>query len=121
MRDIDIIRASLLTLHKAVIDEERRAFERANGRLTAVEFLDIVTNGEALAWLRPLTQIVLELEEQEVAEDAGKSWVSRTRHLLRPDAEGTDFQRRYDDLLQRSPEVLVAHGVVAHALRTAGR
>jgi hypothetical protein len=118
MKKIDAVRGYLLTLHKAVIDEERRTYERTNGRVTAGEFLDVLANGDAATWLRPFTQAVVELDEQEAAEDAGKSWLSRTQRLLRPDAEGTDFQRHYDRLVQESPDVLVAHGAAMRALRT---
>jgi hypothetical protein len=116
MKNIDAARGYLLALHKAVIDEERRTYERTNGRVTAGEFLDVLANGDAASWLRP--QAVVELDEQEPAEDDRKSWLSRTRLLLRPDAEGTDFQRHYDQLVQGSPDVLLAHGAAMRALRT---
>jgi len=37
--------------------------------------------------------------------------------LLRPAAEGEGFQRKYDAALQRSPEVVVAHGKAVLALQ----
>jgi hypothetical protein len=52
--------------------------------------------------------------EEAVAE---KALVAEARRLLRPDVSGTPFQQRYAALLQESPEVAYAHGVVAQALR----
>jgi hypothetical protein len=38
------------------------------------------------------------------------------RKLLRPAAEGEGFQRKYAEAMQRSPEVVVAHGRAIRAL-----
>lgn len=116
MKTIDIIRDRLLELHKAVVDEERRAYERAEGKTTAGEFLEVLVSDERCAWLRPFTSLVVALDDEETGADGHAAWLSRARALLRPDAEGDAFQRRYDELVQSSPDILVAHGAAMRAL-----
>jgi hypothetical protein len=91
-----------------VLAAEREDYERARGRVTDAQFLDALIKDPAFAWLGEFTALVArlgELQEREIAR------------LLRPDAAGSQFQRRYADMLQRRPEVLVAHGVVMRALK----
>jgi hypothetical protein len=116
MKAIDTIRDRLLELHKAVIDEERRAYEQREGVTTAGKFLEVLVSDERCAWLRPFTTLVVELDDEETAADGHVAWVTRARTLLRPDAEGDEFQRRYDALVQSSPHILVAHGAAMRAL-----
>jgi hypothetical protein len=42
--------------------------------------------------------------------------VAELRDLVRPDENGSDFQRRYAALLQQHPELVVAHGALVRAL-----
>lgn len=113
----DALRHALLALHKAMVDEERSAYERVHGRVQASEFLNLLVTGESFAWLRPLTALIVQLDElmdaREGAQpgDAGAFRAQLTR-LLQADPEGDDFQRHYAALLQSSPSVALAHGAL---------
>jgi hypothetical protein len=115
------VRLRLLDLHRALLEAERREHERAHGRLSDGEFLDALINDPAFAWLNPLTTLIVRLEElleDETAQGATLAdCVARIRSLLKPDAGGADFQRRYAEVLQRSPDVVVAHGNAMRALK----
>ena len=95
MRPLLNARDPLLNLHKTLVDAERREYERTHGRLTDVQFLDALVKDPDLAWLKPLTVLLASLDG-----------------LL----EDKEFHRRYAEVLQRSPEVVVAHGRTVRAL-----
>jgi hypothetical protein len=111
----DLLRQRLLDLHKALIDAERREHEKTLGRLSGGEFLEALIKDPVFAWLAPLTGAIARLDE---LTDEGEAQVDARAigELLSPGRTG-DFQRRYADFLQRSPEVLVAHGAVLRALK----
>jgi len=112
------IRGPLLDLHKALVDAERESYERSRGRLSDGEFLKALIDDPAFAWLGALTALIVRLEEVEEPV-LPKAYVAEIRRLLKPDAAGSPFQRKYADLLQRRPEALVAHGGVMRALQAA--
>jgi hypothetical protein len=116
------IRHKLLDLHKSIIDVTRIAHERIHGRVSAGEFLGVLVEGAEYAWLRPLTALIVQLDELDEAQDPvaaqdADAWRSELASLLHADAGGSDFQRRYAELLQASPEVGLAHAAVLRALR----
>jgi hypothetical protein len=114
------MRRELLDLHLALVDSERREYERARGRLTDRAFLEALIGAPELAWLSPLTSLIVRLEEALEAqggEAAVQDCIAEIRKLLRPDAEGQGFQRNYGQAMQRSPEVVVAHGRAIGALQ----
>jgi hypothetical protein len=111
------MRRELLDLHRALVDSERREYERVRGRMTDRAFLEALIGAPELAWLNPFTSLIVRLEEvveENAAEDARGAavgdCVAEIRKLLRPNAGGFGFQRKYAEAMQRSPEVVVAHG-----------
>lgn len=110
------IRGPLLELHKTLVDLEREDYERTRGRLSDGEFLKALIDDPAFAWLGALTQLIVRLEEVEAAT-LPPEYVAEIRRLLKPDAAGSPFQRKYGDVLQRRPEALVAHGALMRALQ----
>jgi hypothetical protein len=102
----------LLELHKALVDAEREGYERARGRMTDGEFLKALIDDPAFAWLAPLTALIAKIE----SDDVPREYRAEAKRLLKPDELGLAFQRRYHEILQRSPDALVAHGAVMRAL-----
>jgi hypothetical protein len=116
------LRPPLLDLHRALIDSERREYERARGRLPDGEFLTALLQDPELAWLRPLTGLVGRLDallDEEGPETAGElgAWMAQVRALLKPDPAAGQFQRKYAEALQRSPGAVVDHGWTMRALK----
>ena len=64
---------SLLRLHKALLDSERVSYERVHGRIeTNGAFFQLVLGDAWFAWLRPLSQLMVkidELSEEEKIQD----------------------------------------------------
>lgn len=119
MTPLETARFALLDLHRAILDDEREEYERRNGRVTPAKFLEALTTQAEFRWLKPMTALILHLDD---LLDAGPTEADRVdamkriKDLLRPDENGSEFQRRYADALQHSPEILVAHGAVMRAL-----
>ena len=66
------------------------------------------------AWLRPVSELVVQLDELLVSDEPGAevdadTIMAHVRTLLRPDENGGEFQRNYHRALQDSPEVVLAH------------
>ena len=116
------LRPALLDLHRAILQAERVTLEQLHGRLSGSEFLQIAAGDPKLAWLVPLSELVVALDEAEAgAEDAEDRdvVVGRARALLAPPDPATPFGRRYLSLLQRSPDVVLGHRAAVEALGSA--
>jgi len=119
------VRARLLELHRRLLESERVGLERFQGRMSNAELLQIAADSPRLAWLAPLSELIVELDEAlaDEPENDGRldELLSRTRSLLAPPDPETPFGRRYLGLIQLSPDVAVAHGALARALAAGGR
>lgn len=116
------VRRALLGLHKALLDEERERFERVRGRIeSSGELLQLVLHNEWFAYLRPLSALVVQIDEPLDAEEATEAeagaLIAQARVMLRPD-EGEDagLGEKYRAALQRTPDVVLAHAGVFNLL-----
>jgi hypothetical protein len=117
---IKAARHELLALHKALIDAARVEIERVDGRLDANQMLDHLLNDDRLAWIRPLSELIVafdELLESETPLDAAP-YVARAVILLTYDstADAGPFATEYARLLHEVPEVTMAHAATMRAL-----
>ncbi|MDR4466085.1 MAG: hypothetical protein MRJ66_17665 [Nitrospira sp.] len=114
----DGLSRALLRLHKALLDDERVAYERVHGRIPSNgAFLQLALNDAWFAWLRPLSQLMAkldELSEEDEPSTRGKcaEVLASVRALLTPTEVGEGFGWQYHDALQRSPDVVLAHAAV---------
>jgi hypothetical protein len=108
---MDNTRTALLSLHRALVDFERRTYEKTNGRTSSGEFLQALVRDPSLAWLAPLTSQIARLDELADAKETTaqrRTWRARTRSLLR----GGEYVRR----IQSSPDVAFAHAAALSTL-----
>jgi hypothetical protein len=119
------IRNSLLALHKILLELERVRYERANGRVNDMfQLLNLTINDPAFAWLRPLSALIVQIDEKLDDKDepmtSGEAAAVRKeiRELLTPSQVGSDFQRNYHWALQESPDVVISHRSVLQLLTT---
>ncbi|HTJ45047.1 MAG TPA: hypothetical protein VL463_23225 [Kofleriaceae bacterium] len=114
------VRHQLLHLHKELLDLERVERERTHGRIAPADFLRLLIEDSSLAWLRPMTELIVRidewLDEDERDPDVATTWLREVSHLLTPDPAQHDFHHRYAQLLQASPELVIAQGAVMRAL-----
>ena len=126
MERLAAIRPALLELHRELLAAERADMERFQGRLTGAEFLQIATDSLRLAWLAPLLELIVEIDEALEAHDRDPAeapppdevgaLVDRVRALVAPPSDETPFGRRYTTMLQLNPSVVMAHSGLVQQL-----
>lgn len=120
-QQLDEVRRGLLRVHKALLDDARIRYEREQGRIEGSgALLRLVLNDPWFAWLHPLSGLVVQIDELLASDDPttadGEALLNQARALLRPDATGEGFQRRYHRAIQDVPDVLIAHVAVGKFL-----
>ena len=64
------VRTVLLRLHKTLLDFERQAYERAHGTIgNSYQFLQLVMSDPWFAWLRQLSELIVEMDELLAAKE----------------------------------------------------
>jgi hypothetical protein len=135
------MRRQLLALHRALLDAQRADFERVHGRVSSGAFLELVVGAPEFQWLRPMTALIVSLDEaidapararrgkatatsaaaeaSEEGRDQAEveaAYVADVRALVSADLDGSEAERRYAEALQNAPEVVLAHGALMRAL-----
>jgi hypothetical protein len=113
-QQLEDVRRAMLRVHKALLDDARIRYEREQGRIEGSgALLRLVLNDPWFDWLHPLSGLVVQIDELLAADEPkandGDALLSQARMLLRPDATGDGFQRRYHRAIQDAPDVLIAH------------
>jgi len=110
---VDTARDALLNLHKSLLDHVRIEYEREHGRVeTAGALLQLVVGNPAFEWLRPLSQLIVAIDELE--PEAGLKVV---RAMVQKLVEKDDkFSAPYQQRLQDSPNLIVMQGRLNKAL-----
>jgi len=116
------VRTALLRLHKTLLDFERAAYERAHDKIAnSYAFLQLVMSDPWFAWLRQLSELIVEMDELLAAKETPRdatavALIQQATILLTPSETGSEFQRKYFAAMQQSPEVLLAHSEFAGLL-----
>lgn len=112
------LHGALIKLHKALLDSERQLYERDIGQIQSPNhFFQLLTSDPFFAWLRPISQLIVAIDETIDAEKLTHADVdaimARSVFLLLPATERGEFGERYVAALQRDPRVVLAHAQVA--------
>ncbi len=116
------LREALLHLHKTLVDSERVSYEQTMGSIQSPShFLQLLTSDPWFAWLQPLSQLIVAMDEALEAEEPMTpamvdALVKQTRRLLVASETGEGFSKHFDDALQRDPDVVLAQAAVAKLL-----
>ena len=116
------VRRALLRLHKVLLEAERASYERGRGSVGGSgEFLQLVINDPWFAWLRPVSELIVRIDElqepaQEATEEEAQAVLGQAAALVRPADDGGEFGRRYREALQQSPDAVLAHGELSKLL-----
>lgn len=115
------VRKPLLTLHKAILDHERAAYEKEFGPATPAAFLQVLINGSGFRWITPLSTVIANVDEtldDKEATDADRVVAAEAvTALFSAETPDNTFLPRYLPLLQAIPTILHEHGRVAQLLR----
>ena len=119
--DLRALSDRLLALHGALLELERGAYEHTHGPTKPAQLLRLLLNDPHFAWLRPLSAIIAQIDEaldprQPASDDDVAALFRAAQQLLRSGDDGV-FQTKYRDVLQQSPEVVMAHAEVVKLLR----
>jgi hypothetical protein len=115
---LEILRVSLLNLHKALVDSERVEYEKTIGKIQSPNhFLQLLTNDPWFAWLSKLSQLIVSMDEaldekEPLTSAAVEALITQSQRLLVPTESGDGFSKHYYEALQRDPDVVLAHGQV---------
>lgn len=113
------LRHSLLDLHKTLIESERAVYEANVGSIESPHhFFQLLTNDAWFAWLRPVSQLIVAIDEaldaqEPLTSDHIDALINESVFLLIPAKSGGEFGERYMAALQRDPQVVLAHAQVA--------
>jgi hypothetical protein len=116
------LRSSLLALHRSLLDLERRDYEKAHGRQSHGDFLQVVAFDPAMRWLEPLSRLIVMLDtllDDEVGLAAGHhAVVARAQELLTIEREQpSEFMVHYMRHFDTSPDLVAAHATVQRQMR----
>lgn len=120
------VRTALLGLHKTLLNFEREVYERVEGKISnSYQFLQLVMSDPWFAWLRQLSELIVEMDEllaarEPASESTALALMEQSRILLTPAESGSEFQRKYFLAMQQSAEVVVAHAEFARVLGPGG-
>lgn len=108
------VRNALLHLHKLLLDDERRAYERANGRVSPNELLQLLMSDSPFAWLRTVSGLVVRIDEMMspkagAGESEGRRLLQYVQETMMPSETALGFGAKYHDAIQREPDILLAH------------
>jgi hypothetical protein len=124
--ELQALHLPLLALHKAVLGTERRTLEKVHGELSGAQFLQIVSDPLRYGWLQPFSALILAIDDTLEVKDGDEDddeiatpeeMLDRVRDLLLPPKADTPFGRRYVSLMQREPDLVLAHASVVRLLR----
>src|SRR5882762_5033050 len=107
---LEEVRQALLTLHKAIVDSERITYEQTVGAIQSPNhFLQLLTKDPWFAWLQPLSQLIVSIDEMLEAKEPltpalVEAEVKEASRLLAPSEISEGFSRHYFDALQRDPD-----------------
>jgi hypothetical protein len=103
----------LLELHRALLELTKRSYEQEHGAVGgAGELLQLVIGHETFAWLRPLSRLMVDLDDRDALAAAGGA-----RPLAQQVwAPGTVFQQVFADVAREAPHVVPLHEAVQRAI-----
>src|SRR5262245_38608761 len=119
---LEEVRLASVALHKALVDAERASYEKTVGTIQSPNhFIQLLRTDPWFAWLQPLSQLIVSLDELEEAETPltaamVEAALKEARRLLTPTESGEGFGRHYFDALQADPDVVIAHADVMKLL-----
>ena len=118
---LSALRAALLALHKALVESERVEYERTIGKIQSPNhFLHLLTTDPWFAWLSPLSQLIVSIDEgldgkAPLTAAVAEALSRQADAMLVASESGTGFAHHYFEALQRDPDVVLAHAEVVKA------
>lgn len=112
------LRGALLRLHKALLEMERRDYEREHGVVSVGELFRLVVDDPQFNWLHNISEFVVRIDETltgkapVTAPDSDTAF-DLARKMFTPTETGDAFQKQYFHAIQRDPAVVMEHAELA--------
>ena len=107
---LEAARLDVLRVHRALLTAERMRYESVHGPVANNSaFLQLVISDPWFDWLRPMTQLVLLIDErtmdrkQPIGRTEAQTLRARALVMVRPDAQGDAFQRLLAEAVRQTP------------------
>jgi hypothetical protein len=115
-------RRQILSLHKLLVDEERKDFERINGKITSGQFLNLLVNNSDFQWLRTFSILIVEIDEMFDLDDGFtenmiENYLTQIRDLINLGSVDEDFRVNYKEFIQTNSEVALKHNELKKLLK----
>jgi hypothetical protein len=110
---LDNLRDLLLEQHKLLLDRERSEYEKANEPIAGPgPFLALVLSDPHFAWLKQISTLIVDIDEalsrrSKAGQPEADALTAQARDIMRPREHGTDFQARYYQAVQESPDIVI--------------
>jgi hypothetical protein len=107
------LRDMLLEQHKLLLDRERVAYEKIHQPVSGPgALLNLVINDPHFNWLKQISTLVVGIDgalsrNSKAGQDVADQLTAQAREMMSPRADGSDFQARYYDALQDSPDMVI--------------
>lgn len=112
-------------LHRVLVASARHDYEQQRGALLgAGELLQLLTSDAQFAWLRSLSELIVDIDvfleaDPAPTDDEGSAVRGEVERLIapgKPAAPDSAFAARYWEYVHANPQVAIAHGGVRQAL-----
>jgi hypothetical protein len=119
------LRSLLLKAHKILMDAEKDRYEATYGAIANKgDYLRLVLGHEHFSWLRPISQLIVQLDEVLMAKqaqplDRAPELLTQARHLLQDSEIGQMFQDRTRLATAQHPELTAMAERMAELMATA--
>ncbi|MDB4942203.1 MAG: uncharacterized protein JWP97_1737 [Labilithrix sp.] len=108
------LHASLLDLHKHLLDVTRARYEKDHGPVGSPgEYLQLVIGHDSFAWLRPLSMLLVELDDKDILAEVGGARALAERTF----SDGNVFYDRLLDILREHESLAAPHAEAMRALQ----
>src|ERR1700733_7582245 len=113
----------LIEQHKLLLDRERGEYEKTHGLISGPgPFLTLVLGDPHFAWLKQISGLVVAIDEalsrrSTADQTVADALLSQAREMMRPREHGSDFQVRYYNAIQESPDIVILQCRIEQLIR----
>ena len=109
---------ALRALHRQALTVTQQSFEKLHGRVRGPgELLQLAVHDPLFAWLRPLSQEIVALDERADSDEIGTQDLDAARaSVVELFDSNAEFRGTYLVYLQEEPDLVLAHAAVRKVL-----
>jgi hypothetical protein len=107
------LRTLLIEQHKLLLDRERVEYQKTHGPIAGPgPFLTLVLGDPHFAWLKNISGLVVAIDEalsrrSKADQSVADALLAEAREMMKPRENGSDFQVRYYNSIQESPDIVI--------------